>query len=195
MSSTHANVYCSILIFPKIRKNLTILICRIDLKITQAAKKQFPWKKPSSCPNCGSCRLWGHGFVLRYFIGFVFGIWLKRWRCPECKAVHTVRPVQYSPRYHYPKHQQIKSLLEKFSGKPFLKAIPRQVQQHWKKMFLRQLKQRANWPDPLTSLKTQLKISQFYLSKQIVHCENWLAAESPYLTFALTTKRSPFSLE
>ncbi len=79
----------------------TILICRMDLEIIQAFGKHFKWKNPGICPNCIGARLWGHGFVLRYFAGFVCGLWMKRWRCPDCGSVHTVRPEEFSPCCKY----------------------------------------------------------------------------------------------
>jgi len=39
--------------------------------------------------------LWGHGYVERYFGELSERIPLKRWRCPDCCAVHTVRPDNY----------------------------------------------------------------------------------------------------
>jgi hypothetical protein len=80
------------------RGQITLLICRIVLEKLQALGKQFHWKKPECCPECGSIRLWGHGFVLRQFVGFAQGLWMKRYRCPDCHAVHTCRPKQIPAR-------------------------------------------------------------------------------------------------
>ena len=66
----------------------TLLMCRIDLEKIQGLGKQFPWKNPKNCPCCSASRLWGHGYVLRYFVGVALGLWMKRWRCPDCGAVH-----------------------------------------------------------------------------------------------------------
>ena len=173
----------------------TILLFRINLTIIQASGKHFFWKKPSFCPKCGGLRLWGHGFVLRYFFGFASGIWMKRWRCPDCKGVHTSRPARYSPGIQYPRDFQIKSILSKLAGKPFLKQFSRQIQQHWRKLFARQMRQKSNWPDPLKFLSDQLESGQFNLTKRTIYREMISFSISPYLTFALTTKRRPFSLE
>jgi hypothetical protein len=165
------------------------------LKIIQEKEKNFFWKSPSCCPGCGSKRLWGHGFVLRYFFGFIYGIWMKRWRCPDCKAVHTARPVEYTPGVQYPHDLQIKSLITKLSGEPFFKQIPRQIQQHWRKLFIQKLRQKNNWTDPVQFLHNQLQSGQFQLTKRTIHSETWTRAEAPYLKLALTTKIRPFKLE
>jgi hypothetical protein len=178
-----------------LRKIYTLLLFRIDLKIIQEKEKDFFWKRPSCCPGCGSKRLWGHGFVLRYFFGSVFGIWMKRWRCPDCRAVHTARPVRYTPGVQYPRDLQIKSLMAKLSGNPFLKHIPRQVQQHWRKIFFRILHKTGNWTDPVSFLHSQLQSRQLWLIKRTIHCETWTSGAAPYLTLALTTKERPFKLE
>jgi hypothetical protein len=179
--------------FPK--GNKTLLLFRIDLKILKEKEKKFQWTKPSDCPVCGSNRLWGHGFVLRYFAGYVYGIWMKRWRCPECGAVHTARPVRYTPGVQYPQDLQIRSLMAKLSENPFPKQVPRQVQQHWRKIFFRELHKTGNWTDPVPFLHSQLQSGQFHLTKRTIHCETWLSAEAPYLTLALTTRMRPFKLE
>jgi putative transposase len=53
---------------------------------------------------------------------------MKRWRCPDCGAVHTARPSQYCPGVHYTRDQQKMSLVAKLTGNPFLKSIPRLVE-------------------------------------------------------------------
>jgi hypothetical protein len=87
------------------------------LEKLQELGKQFCWKKPDSCPECGSMRLWGHGFVLRQFVGFAQGLWMKRYRCPDCHAVHTCRPEQFLPGMQYPIQTQKSSLEAKLSRK------------------------------------------------------------------------------
>jgi hypothetical protein len=43
-------------------------------------------------PSMRGPRLWGHGHVPRYLDALVEPVWVKRWRCPVCRAVHTLRP-------------------------------------------------------------------------------------------------------
>lgn len=60
--------------------------------------KDFPWERPCVCPRCGNYRLWGHGFVQRYFRGFPSCLFLKCYRCPSCRCVLTLRPDSHFPR-------------------------------------------------------------------------------------------------
>jgi len=44
------------------------------------------------------CKLWGHGFVLAYFDDIAGGVYLRRYRCPECRCVVRLRPMGYFVR-------------------------------------------------------------------------------------------------
>lgn len=177
---------------PKGKK--TLLICRIDLQKIQELGKHFKWEYPNTCPAC-SGRLWGHGFVLRYFIGFAAGLWMKRWHCPDCGSVHTARPVEYCPGVQYPISLQQKSLTEKLSGKPFLKAISRQVQQHWLKTFRHICRRTTNWNKPAAVIEDLIQADQFHLTKRRIYSASWPQSGAPYLSFALTVRPPHFSLE
>jgi hypothetical protein len=120
---------------------------------------------------------------------------MKRWRCPDCGAVHTTRPGQYCPGVHYPKNLQQTSLAAKLSGKPFMKAIPRQVQQHWLKILRNICRRAANWYDPAAVLQDLIQAGQFHLTKRRIYTASWPHAYAPYLTFALTVRPPHFSLE
>jgi hypothetical protein len=177
------------------RGQITLLICRIVLEKLQALGKQFHWKKPECCPECGSIRLWGHGFVLRQFVGFAQGLWMKRYRCPDCHAVHTCRPEQFLPGMQYPVQTQKSSLEAKLAGKPFLQAVPRQIQQHWWKAFLTRCREAGNWSDPLNFLCQWTGFGQLPVTIRRIYRESWPTVGTPYLCFALTVKKRPFSLE
>ena len=62
--------------------------------------KDYPWKLPATCPRCDHYRLWGHGFVGRYFDGFTSCLYLKCGRCPACGCVVTLRPDTHFRRIH-----------------------------------------------------------------------------------------------
>ncbi len=70
----------------------------VDIKNLSVLGKNFKWKRPK-CPK-GCKKVWGHGFVLRYFSSFKQGVYLKRYRCPTCGTVITMFPIGYW------KHQQ-----------------------------------------------------------------------------------------
>lgn len=58
--------------------------------------RRYPWQRPEQCPKCQGVRVWGHGYVEAYFdeTGSQ-GIYLKRYRCPECGVVIRLRPSGY----------------------------------------------------------------------------------------------------
>lgn len=108
-----------------------IISLSVSLAEIMSLGKAFFWSKPLRCPCCDSSRCWGHGFVLRYFDGLPTAIWLKRWRCPDCKTVHTARPQQFWPRFLADTNTIINSLFEKLSDLPWQRQLSRQRQQHW----------------------------------------------------------------
>jgi hypothetical protein len=60
--------------------------------------KEYGWPRPKRCPRCELSKLWGHGFVLAYFDVIAGGVYLRRYRCPECGCVVRLRPTGYFPR-------------------------------------------------------------------------------------------------
>lgn len=178
---------------PKGKKSL--LICRIDLQKVKELGKIFLWKNPGSCPSCGGNRLWGHGFALRYFFGFATGLWMKRWRCPDCGAVHTARPESYIPGMQYPQAIQQVSLEAKLSGRSFIKTISRQIQQYWWKTFVSRSRESANWTQLPIFYQKSLEAGQLPVTKKRIYRASWPTVVAPYLPFAVTVKPRPFSLE
>ena len=174
---------CSLTQNPPRREKNLLLIIRIVLEKVQALGKEFPWKKPRGCPSCGGIRLWGHGYVLRYFHNFSQGLWLKRYRCPECGAVHTVRPIEYSPGFQYPWETIRISLEQKQGGGIFLPEVSRQCQQYWLKAYRFQLKRIKHdiRYQPVPKSQKQVTFRLFY------H-EMTFSSQSPYLPFAVTTR-------
>lgn len=160
-----------------------ILIYRIDLEELQASGKDFPWKKPNSCPSCGGVRFWGHGFVLRYFHKYTAGMWLKRYRCPDCRAVHTVRPEEYSPGFQYPWKEIQSSLEQKLRGLKYRKDLSRQCQQYWMKAFQFQRTRFSNWP-----VTSSIPNSQKQVTFRLNYHEKLYATEPPSLPFAVTVR-------
>ena len=49
---------------------LLILYFGIDVNLLETQGKRYPWPRPPWCPRCRSPRLWGHGYVGRFFDGF-----------------------------------------------------------------------------------------------------------------------------
>ncbi len=57
--------------------------------------RNFSWDRPPKCPKCDSFKVWGHGFVPAYFDFFDAPLLLKRYRCPDCGGVITMRPASH----------------------------------------------------------------------------------------------------
>jgi hypothetical protein len=58
-------------------------------------------------------------------------LWIKRWRCPDCDAVHTCRPDSHWRRFLSPITIIIAILNAKAAGAPWSKCESRQRQQYW----------------------------------------------------------------
>lgn len=119
-----------------------------DVKRLVEEGKDFCWPRPAQCPRCKGRRLWGHGYVRRYFEGFIQGVWIKRYRCPDCRAVHTLRPQEYYRGFHYSGLTILFSLLNKIVEGRWLKCFSYQVQQYWYKGFCFQACRRSNRKAP-----------------------------------------------
>ena len=67
----------------------------INLEQLSKEGKLYKWENQ----NCNKCShiMWGHGFVLRYFQSFSDPLYMKKYRCPNCKVVVTTRPLGYWP--------------------------------------------------------------------------------------------------
>jgi hypothetical protein len=106
-------------------------------------KSDFKWPKPEGCPGCHSHRLWGHGFVSRFFDGFSEALLMRRYRCPDCGTVITMRPRGYLPRFQAPLAITRKSILDKHYRKCWSAGIGRTRQRLWWNAFCR--RQAAIW--------------------------------------------------
>jgi len=98
--------------------------------------KLFPWPRPGRCPRCGSRRLWGHGYVRRYFDGYPEPLWIKRWRCPDCGGVHTCRPDSHWRRFLAPIAVILASLVGKIAELAWAGDASRQRQQYWHRGYI-----------------------------------------------------------
>jgi len=76
--------------------------------------------------------------VARYFDGEPGPLWLKRWRCPACGAVYTMRPHTHWRRFLAPWWLIMASLMQYLErGRP-LSLSGRQRQQYWVRGWLEQ---------------------------------------------------------
>jgi len=106
--------------------------------------KDYRFPRPERClrEGCGSSRIWGHGFVLRYLDGYAEPLWFRRWRCPDCGCVYTIRHADYWSRHHTPiqniiagiSHRITHGFWDRTSG------LSRQRQGHWLRALLKNIK-------------------------------------------------------
>lgn len=108
-----------------------ILPLSVDMTALMSQGKLYHWQRPSRCPRCGGVHIWGHGYVARYFNELVEPVWIKRWRCTECGAVHTVRPHTHWRRFWAALTLICLCLKAKLDGGRWRKEVSRQRQQYW----------------------------------------------------------------
>jgi hypothetical protein len=133
---------------PSPKSDTLILHFAVDVKRLVEEGKDFCWPRPERCPRCEGCRLWGHGHVQRYFEGWCEGIWVRRYRCPDCRAVHTLRPERFYKGFYYSILTILLSLLRRIIHNRWLKCLSRQVQQYWWKGLRRQASRFQNVKEP-----------------------------------------------
>jgi hypothetical protein len=80
-------------------RTMILSVCA-KLKDIYEQGRNFKWSKPDRCKRCGSLRVWGHGFVVAYFDGFMGCFYLRRFRCPDCNCVMRMKPEGYFSRFH-----------------------------------------------------------------------------------------------
>jgi hypothetical protein len=129
---------------PTIPKN-EVLILSIDLCVKTLVElgRKYPWQRPERCPKCGGVRVWGHGFVAAYFdeAGSQC-VYLKRYRCPQCRVVIRMRPSGYWKRIQAAVAAVRQCVLDRLEkgrwppginaarGRHWLRALKRQVRTH-----------------------------------------------------------------
>lgn len=122
-----------------------VLILFVDLcvKTLVGLGRKYPWQRPERCPKCGGVRVWGHGFVPAYFdeAGSQC-VFLKRYRCPQCRVVIRMRPVGYWRRIQAAVAAVVQCVLDRIEkgrwppgsnaarGRHWLRALKRQVRTH-----------------------------------------------------------------
>ncbi len=116
---------------PSPKGSLLILHFAVDVKRLIEEGKDYPWPRAHRCPGCQGVRLWGHGYVFRYFEGVSCGLWMKRFRCPDCGAVHSARPREFDRGFHYSRLSILLSLLSRLVDGRWLRCLARQAQQYW----------------------------------------------------------------
>ena len=103
----------------------------VELKELSEKGRDYPWKKPEKCPACGSDRLWGHGFVEAFFEWFVFALWIRRYRCPDCGCVVRMKPSGIFKRFRADIDTVRACLRAKIEKRTWSPALSKSRQRHW----------------------------------------------------------------
>jgi hypothetical protein len=110
-----------------------ILSVKITIEELSKKGKSHNWDK-HRCEKCQR-NMWGHGFVMRYFAETVAAIFLKRYRCPDCRAVVTARPETHLKGMQSAIQTVYLALKSKLSGF-WPPGFPRQRGLHWLRKFV-----------------------------------------------------------
>ena len=119
-----------------------IMIIHVFVKLNEIFEKgrDYPWKRPPVCPNCNRHKVWCHGFVEVWFDGFPTALFIRRYRCPDCKCVMRLRPFGFFSRFQAPEATIRRSIANRLNDGKWLPGISRTRQAHW----FRALKRRVS---------------------------------------------------
>jgi hypothetical protein len=115
-----------------------VLNCVLNIKLLFEQGKEYAWERLPKCRRCGSVRIWGHGFVLRWLDGFSEQVWVKRYRCADCHCVYTMRPKGFWKRFQASVDTIVTSIKSKLEKNQWLPTFGRQRQQYWFQGFKKQ---------------------------------------------------------
>lgn len=94
----------------------------------------FKWPE-LDCEKC-SCRMWGHGFVGRYFACLAMVVMIKRLICPCCGMVVIFRPREYWARFRSSVDEIYLALKGRIETGFWPMGFKRQRGWHWLKKFM-----------------------------------------------------------
>jgi hypothetical protein len=115
-----------------------ILLVDVDVKQVCAQGRDFKWPRPSTCPRCRG-RIWGHGFVPAWFIGLVDAVFLRRYRCPDCRIVIRCRPRTHWPRFQFSISAIADCISRRVTAGRWRPDLPRSSQRQWWRRLKRQV--------------------------------------------------------
>lgn len=117
---------------PYYKQGSMIDFVAVQLKYIFEQGKDFPWVRPVACLRCRHSKVWGHGFVPRFFDGFVLCLYMKCYRCPLCRCVMTSRPDTHFNRIRCCK-ETIRALLALriTTGRWLPSSLPPPRMRHW----------------------------------------------------------------
>jgi hypothetical protein len=135
---------------PRVTGRYPVVVLQVAVNVKKLGEpgKKYPWPEPTRCFSCNSPRVWGHGYVQRYFEGYTQPLWVKRLRCPDCRIVYTLRPDLFYQRFRYSLWTILSSLVTRIVHHRFMPCLPRQNQQYWYTGLLLQAQRLRTVPCP-----------------------------------------------
>ena len=132
--------------------------------------------------------MWGHGYVQRLFDGFEQPLWIKRYRCPDCRTwLHTARPDSHWRGFLAPWKVILVCLMRKLKKCRWLKGPSRQRQQYWWKGFLKQLGREGSPEDcTMEALRRLVQRPIILSTHSLEYYEISSFEDIPHLRFAAT---------
>lgn len=148
-----------------------VLHVAVNVKELFTLGRLYPWPRPDKCRLCSSKRIWGHGYVPRYFEGFIHPLWIRRLRCPDCGTVYTLRPDTFVRGFRYSLATIILSITAKITGKtPLIPPPSRQARQYWLKSLTFQASRTANCLNPDVAILCTLLSRDLIPFTRSIHC-------------------------
>jgi hypothetical protein len=95
--------------------------------------RNFNWNRPTC--TCGCKKVWGHGFVLRILDDCE--VELKRFHCPDCGKVFTLRPNGFYPHIQTSILSLYLALLAMLKRGRWPRPSLHQRMRHWMRRFER----------------------------------------------------------
>ena len=135
------------------------MIVFIDATVEQLRQqaREFNWNRPTC--GCGCEKVWGHGFVSRILDDS--RVELKRFLCPNCGTVFTLRPSGFFPRIQTCILSVFIALRLKLTTGHWPQPARRQRTGHWMRRF--DLLAAGHFPtETLTSLLERLYASRLF---------------------------------
>ena len=123
----------------------------------------------------------------RFFDGFDKAVLLKRFRCPDCGAVHTLRPQLYDRRFQVIWFTIFLSLLKKMTLGRWLSGLGRQRQQYWWQGFKKHASKKQNFSGEtaLSTLAALLEADYLLGTHSLTHYERSSLGEPPHRRLAV----------
>lgn len=116
---------------------------------------------------------------------------MRRYYCPDCGSVHTLRPQCYERRFAAPVCLIFLSLYSKLKNMPWLDCITRQRQQYWMRGFWHQVHSEGLDVDPISYVYRCYAEWLNPATHSLDYRKRIQIADTPYRCFAATTMEIP----